>query len=85
MWIQIDEKKLEGTTLTDSNVLSYLWERINHYRNINTEQAESFRALASQQYEREGELEIDDDAVVSVGPDSDGAYVQAWVWVSDDK
>lgn len=30
----------------------------------------------------EGELEIDDDAVVSRGDDH-GAYVSAWVWVPD--
>lgn len=40
------------------------------------------------QYARErlhddGDLEFDDDAVVSLGAD-DGAYVMAWVWVSDD-
>lgn len=29
---------------------------------------------------REGELEIDDDAVISLGFDN-GAYVQAWIWV----
>ncbi len=32
--------------------------------------------------QREGELEVDDDAVVSLGDDA-GAYVQAWVWVSN--
>jgi ATP-dependent protease HslVU (ClpYQ) peptidase subunit len=32
---------------------------------------------------KEGELEIDDDAVVSCGDDR-GAYVQAWVWVKDE-
>ena len=31
-------------------------------------------------YQRDGEVEIDDDAVVSYGSDP-GAYVQAWVWV----
>lgn len=30
---------------------------------------------------REGEIEIDSSAVVSEGDDN-GAYVQAWVWVS---
>jgi hypothetical protein len=30
---------------------------------------------------REGELEIDESAVVSWGADN-GAYVQAWLWVS---
>jgi hypothetical protein len=29
---------------------------------------------------RDGELEIDDNAVISHGEDN-GAYVQAWVWV----
>ncbi|MBI3835031.1 MAG: hypothetical protein HY287_11945 [Planctomycetes bacterium] len=28
----------------------------------------------------EGELEIDDNAIVSLGADN-GAYVQAWLWV----
>jgi hypothetical protein len=37
-------------------------------------------------YQRDGEIEIDDDAVVSRNDDPDGshgAYVQAWVWVYD--
>lgn len=41
---------------------------------------EEMRELAGQQYGREGECEIDDDAVISRGEDN-GAYVQAWVWV----
>ena len=36
--------------------------------------------LARQQHWKDGEVEIDDDAKVSEGP-SNGAYVQAWVWV----
>ena len=48
---------------------------------------------AREQYARDGEIEIDDGADVScqpsspllrVGP-SQGAYVQAWVWVSSDE
>jgi hypothetical protein len=31
---------------------------------------------------KEGELEVDDDAIVSKGCD-EGAYVQAWLWVPD--
>lgn len=34
---------------------------------------------AKVQWESEGEIEIDDDAVVSTS--KEGAYVQAWVWV----
>jgi len=33
---------------------------------------------------RDGECEIDSDAIVSNGDDA-GAYVQAWVWVRDDE
>ena len=36
--------------------------------------------LAKSTREREGDIEIDDDAVVSDGDDN-GAYVQAWVWI----
>ncbi|MBN8644045.1 MAG: hypothetical protein J0L61_02255 [Planctomycetes bacterium] len=39
---------------------------------------------ARREYEREGEIEIDDSAEVSMGDDP-GAYVQAWVWVSNDE
>ena len=42
--------------------------------------AKQIRALASAQYHRDGELEIDPDARISEGDDN-GAYVQAWVWV----
>lgn len=39
--------------------------------------------LARQCYEDEGTIEIDDDAKLSEVEDGDnGAYVQAWVWVS---
>ena len=39
---------------------------------------------ARDQWHRDGEVEIDDDAKVSRG-ESSGAYVQAWVWVYDDQ
>jgi len=38
--------------------------------------------LAAKKHQIDGELEIDDLAVVSNG-DDDGAYVQAWIWVED--
>jgi hypothetical protein len=40
----------------------------------------SYRAAAKEEYEREGEIEIDNDAVISHGDDN-GAYVAAWVFV----
>jgi hypothetical protein len=44
--------------------------------------------LARDQWQEEGEVEIDDDAVVSMseeGEEVTGAYVQAWVWVENPK
>lgn len=40
---------------------------------------ERIRDLARDQHEREGEVEIAYEAIVSEGDDN-GAYVQAWVW-----
>jgi hypothetical protein len=37
---------------------------------------------AAQRMAKEGEIEVDDPAVVSKG-DDDGAYVMAWMWVSN--
>lgn len=43
---------------------------------------DTFRELAVASYHRDGECEIDDDAVVSRGNEPvTGAYVAAWVWV----
>jgi len=44
-------------------------------------------AAARSQYESEGEIEIDDNAKLSraEGNPDDGAFVQAWVWVSDEE
>jgi hypothetical protein len=40
-----------------------------------------FRSRAKELYCEDGEIEVDGDARVSIGAE-DGAYVQAWVWVS---
>lgn len=42
-----------------------------------------YRAAAERIHGSEGSVEIDDGAKVSRGDDA-GAYVQAWVWVSDE-
>lgn len=39
-----------------------------------------FIMTAKTMYTREGEIEVDTDAIVS--PSQEGAYVQAWVWVA---
>lgn len=42
---------------------------------------------AKERYHADGELEVDDDAAVSIPDDShpEGAYVAAWVWVRNDE
>jgi hypothetical protein len=40
---------------------------------------DSYIEAARDEYQRDGEIEIDDDAVVSHS--EEGAYVAAWVWV----
>ena len=46
---------------------------------------EQYRSAASRQYQKDGEVEIDQLAPVSKaeGNPDKGAYVQAWVWVYD--
>jgi hypothetical protein len=41
---------------------------------------EWFRARAKELYCRDGEIEVDSNALISYG-DDDGAYVAAWLWV----
>ena len=43
---------------------------------------EQYREGARRLWCEDGEIEIDEGATVSVSDDG-GAYVQAWVWVSD--
>jgi hypothetical protein len=45
---------------------------------------EWFRARAKELYCRDGEIEVDSNAIISYGDDP-GAYVAAWVWVPFDK
>lgn len=42
---------------------------------------EAVRAAARDRHGEEGEVEVDDNAVVSRVDGGAGAYVQGWVWV----
>lgn len=46
----------------------------------NMQSDEWFRARAKELYCRDGEIEVDSNALISYG-DDDGAYVAAWLWV----
>jgi hypothetical protein len=44
---------------------------------------EPYREYAQAHLNRDGDLEIDDDAAVSLGAD-DGAYILCWKWIDND-
>jgi hypothetical protein len=48
-------------------------------RNEESPLTANYLASAKDEWHRDGEVEIDDDAIVSES--EEGAYVQAWVWV----
>jgi hypothetical protein len=45
--------------------------------------SDAYARAAFQKRHRDGEIEIDDCTVVSLSDDG-GAYVMAWIWVSDE-
>ena len=45
---------------------------------------DQYLQAAKEKHVHEGEVEIDEGAVVSRSDDG-GAYVQAWVWIADDE
>lgn len=47
-------------------------------------QTEQYRMAAKELWHKDGEIEVDADAVVSIAEEDpkDGAYVAAWVWVN---
>lgn len=57
-----------------------LLARLNENIEANPEVAQKYRGQAKEEFEIEGEIEIDEDCAVSVG-DAGHAYVQAWVHV----
>lgn len=72
-------KKVDLGAYTDKDVQNVV-KAVHACDTENNEQCDRLRELAREKWAREGECEIDDDAVVSVSRDK-GAYVQAWVWV----
>ena len=73
MWIQIDPTELE------KHGLDYIQAKIKASQaDESNPDTAKYRAAADV---REGELEVDPDAVVSFSDDG-GAYVMSWQWVS---
>lgn len=82
MWIQFtdDEVKtiIETQTMDVQALAKKMQERLDEESSL-----KCFKDAAHSAHHLDGECEIDDDAVVS---DSEaGAYVQAWIWVSNEE
>jgi hypothetical protein len=78
--LQADIATDHGTlTPLTADEIGDLCERLNTAPAAPSADAERLRGLAFEQYHRDGEIEIPEDAAVSVF--NDGAYVAAWVWV----
>lgn len=67
--------------LTQQKAILNLQRRVTeHVAQLTDPRCEAYRHAADERWAREGEIEVDESAVVSEGDDN-GAYVQAWVWV----
>lgn len=79
-----DEQELVFSLLTRFDVsdlgLSLSSKIMEFQESQESELAEKYRAAATN---KDGELEVDGNAIVSFGDDP-GAYVMAWQWVSED-
>jgi hypothetical protein len=82
MWIQLERNQVDQLgALADKvgmrDVSKRLRDAIDVYDSNTTDE---YRSRAKETIAKEGDLEVDDDASVSVG-DDDGAYVMAWQWI----
>lgn len=89
MWIQLSTEDLQalnrlvekGQSEWDMTREAKLIEaRLEHYRSPEVNN-QAYRDAAET---KDGVLEVDDDAVVSISEDG-GAYVMAWVWVGNEE
>lgn len=71
---------LKGLLVMDDGETVDLRELLGAYED--QERARKYREAARRLYARDGEIEVDDEDIVSFA--EDGAYVQAWVWVGED-
>ncbi len=84
MWIQIkgtEEQLTELITQLKATGLEEMSHKIEKARaDLADPRLQAYRDAAAV---REGDMECDQDAAVSLGEDP-GAYVMTWKWVSDD-
>ena len=92
LWLKEAELSQDMARFVAYHRRAYIWAALvreqmrppeDGTRGDNSPATEAYRSKAREIYQVEGECEIDDAAEVSIS-DSGGAYVQAWVWVSDE-
>jgi len=92
MWLNLEAKDLEAVCsllrgkapmhFADQEALAGRIEAA--VKNMTVGKVEQAYVEAAKEFEhKDGECEIDSDAVVSLSDDA-GAYVMAWVWVDED-
>ncbi|PZR92023.1 MAG: hypothetical protein DI537_14450 [Stutzerimonas stutzeri] len=89
MWINLDKDQLELVKATLSVMPQTHPVTAGIIRKIDETIADAaepggWADKARELYGEDGKVEIDGDAVVSTGEDP-GAYVMAWVWVTEDE
>lgn len=57
-------------------------EIVDYLKAAASDEAQAFVQAAMRHHHKDGEVEIDGDALVSLGSE-DGAYVEAWVFVTN--
>jgi hypothetical protein len=86
MWINVKDKDLTGIISILRNVgATTIADNLQSVMDKDLETSELdglYFGAAKSIYESEGDLEFDDDAVVSKGED-EGAYVMCWKWITD--
>ena len=88
MWLCLNDAVIKKTLeLTLAAGYTEFRDRFLHYSETTEKKREAaYRKAAEELFHSEGELEIDESAVVSLDDtvpanQEEGAYVMAWVWV----
>ena len=87
-WVQLTDEEMQTIAAIiplcgDSAIASVIANKMDAKLHPATPEVDAdYLAAARERYGRDGELEFDDEAVVSHGSDP-GAYVMAWRWISE--
>lgn len=81
MYIHLDESEI-AFLLEQRHTIVSLKDLVDRIRLVKSEEDidKEYRELAGNEYDNDGEVEVDGNGIVSKS--DDGAYVMAWVWVS---